>query len=277
MDKNETVSLDTACRIGATPRDGREPTFLLWGDSHASALAGAVDRTAADSGLVGYVLTSAGCPPIAGLDILSSRYAIGCPQHNQEVLAFIERHHIQQVVLAGYWGPHAFDNRTRLMDPRLRSTPTSSLDNFQLAFSATIDRLLALGVTPIIVDEVPYPTDGFHPERNAIATWHGRDLHAGVSVEAYHRRTRWFEALLRRFDPDDVVRVHFDPYLCGGGFCPTVKGNRAVFRDGHHLSAYGATLLDDAFSEAFDEAGETAGNGVGKGGSKVTNIFIRGG
>ena len=42
--------------------EGVEPSFMLWGDSHALALASAVNLTAADAAEGGLIAVRTGCP-----------------------------------------------------------------------------------------------------------------------------------------------------------------------------------------------------------------------
>jgi hypothetical protein len=75
--------------------------FVLWGDSHAGAISGALHLAASELGLSGVLLSSHGCQPLSDVYREGSRR---CQTFNSKVLAYIRTHpSIDHVFLAGYW------------------------------------------------------------------------------------------------------------------------------------------------------------------------------
>jgi peptidoglycan/LPS O-acetylase OafA/YrhL len=88
---------------------GRPPDFLLWGDSHASAIEGAVWRVARERGLTGLSAVMGGCPPVlgGGWSLLSPQDLAQCVAFNDNVERVIGAWSIQNVVLVGRWSIYA--------------------------------------------------------------------------------------------------------------------------------------------------------------------------
>ena len=78
------------------------PCFLLWGDSHANALATALSDKSISYGISGFIMARPSCLPLIGIDQLSSDN--NDAQHNQSVIDFIKDHpEINTVIIAGNW------------------------------------------------------------------------------------------------------------------------------------------------------------------------------
>ncbi|QZO01553.1 acyltransferase [Chenggangzhangella methanolivorans] len=60
------------CSLGAPPEEGR-PRFLVWGDSHAAALAPGIFKAGDEAGLKGLFVGAGSCPPLEDFRTLTAR------------------------------------------------------------------------------------------------------------------------------------------------------------------------------------------------------------
>ena len=84
----QQVSTDVLCRIGASADP--VPTFMLWGDSHAYAIASAVSDAAVAADRLGVFAGSGGCAPLLGVSRTAMR-AFPCEAFNDAVIDLIRR------------------------------------------------------------------------------------------------------------------------------------------------------------------------------------------
>jgi hypothetical protein len=242
------------CKIGV--RENVEPTFLVWGDSHATALFEVVDEIAREHGLGGLTAIQGGCPP--ALDVTLPRNDRACTQRNNVVRELLDRHELEAVILVGLWSSY-------LGEPPMASEggapddPPSTGEVFARQLRLTAAHLAERGARVYLVDEPPYPA-AFRPARLAFAMWHGGDSPqvdriedtVGLSVPEYRDRTRRSRALFEELIADVPVQVvSQEPFLCVDAFCPAVSEGRSIFRDNTHLNNHGATKLAGGLRPIF--------------------------
>jgi peptidoglycan/LPS O-acetylase OafA/YrhL len=94
------------CNLGESSSN---PSFILWGDSHARSLAPSVDMSAQRSGVTGSIATRGACPPLLGIDRPGRT---SCAAFNDKVYKhIIESEEIDTVILAARWTLAATGNR----------------------------------------------------------------------------------------------------------------------------------------------------------------------
>lgn len=142
-------------RLGA---DTSAPTFLLWGDSHARALAPGVDVVARENGTAGYVLCASSCPPLLGLRFVDD--IAGLQAFNENSLLFIAHHpEIKTIILCARWtsyytDPYIVADKFELSNVK-PDQPLSQQRLFWTGLSATINRLNELGRNVIVIEPLP--------------------------------------------------------------------------------------------------------------------------
>lgn len=249
-------SLRDLCDLGAS-RD--EPSFVLWGDSHARALAAGVSLSAAGHGVRGKFIASPACPPLLGVDRPGRT---SCSQFNQSVLRMLSRApEIKTVVLGARWAlsaegkRYAHESGTDVTLVDLEAADTARLPNyvvFETGLARTIDALHRLGKQVVLVGTIPEV--GYDvPSAYMVAQVTGRDANAIVSpaLADYRVRTRHVAAVFARVARRTPVSF-VDPsrYLCTSR-CLVVRAGRPMYRDDDHLSTYGSYFLSPAFDEVF--------------------------
>lgn len=94
------------CHVGAA---ANAPDFLVWGDSHASAMRDGMDQLARENGVGGLIFSAGGCMPL--FDLRKRESAVGprsdalCTTQNQSIRAMLAAHSIpvRRIVLVGRW------------------------------------------------------------------------------------------------------------------------------------------------------------------------------
>ena len=149
--------------IGAT--DVSEPTFILWGDSHAGALLTATKLAAARHGHSGLYAGMAACPPLLGVRRPGREENTHCAEFNDSVFAAIRSNRsVRTVILMARWARYA-DGRMYKQEPGSAmfigdSTSKSvSFEENKAAFARglqrTISKLVGVGKEVTIIGPVP--------------------------------------------------------------------------------------------------------------------------
>ncbi|MBU2034134.1 MAG: acyltransferase, partial [Alphaproteobacteria bacterium] len=142
-----TIRADTRCRIGDP---AKRPSFVLWGDSHASVHLPALDALAERHGLSGYNLTALGCPPLLPIRAREEKpdqwmfrpaKKRDCAARNAAVMRFLARERPPLVLLAAHWSVYGGDPATRDDDRRI--------------FETGVRQLRSLGIAVQVVQDVP--------------------------------------------------------------------------------------------------------------------------
>jgi peptidoglycan/LPS O-acetylase OafA/YrhL len=247
------------CRIGVP--DGRRPTLIVWGDSHADAMMSAFDRDARLHGIAAIDATHGSCPPLLGVEV-HEHEDNGCPALNAAALDLIERDDIRRVVLAARWGGYA--------EGRLYSSPVPPIvlrpagapqprpgawrgnhDLFASALEATFARLRREGREVFVILPVP---EVDRPVADTLAR--EAILHQTIDFaptrQDYDARQRFARATLdrlaRRYGVSEI-----DPAarLCDGPRCRLQVDGYPLYYDADHLSVHGASYVAPLVAPVF--------------------------
>jgi hypothetical protein len=239
------------------------PSFILWGDSHATALASAVDHSAALSSVAGEIVAASGCPPISEVVREGRRY---CDEFNADVLEHLKVHdEITTVIMAARWAyivSGHYDQRKeshalRLID--LLAAEPEGTDNaivLETGLRRTVEQLQDLGKDVVLVG--PVPEIGYDvPAVTFVALKTKRDVDALISptVPEYEARNRDITAIFEVLEDDKAVSSILYPseYLCNSGRCRVAMGNVPLYRDDNHLSTSGSKYLSPMFDKVFGQ------------------------
>jgi hypothetical protein len=249
-------------RICVLGNKQQTPSFVLWGDSHARALADAAGAIAAKHGVAGLLAINQGCSPLLGmrrLDRENSRSP--CDQVSTAVLeSIIDDPTISDVVLTGRWaiaaeatrfgseqGPPAWlsDNQSR---------ETSVIENkkvFSRSLTKTLDALAARKKRIWVLASVP--EIGFSvPLMLMRALEANQSLDIGPEVSTYLARQAF---VVQQFDAaatkPGVTILYPHTILCSAERCRISDNNAVYYRDSHHLTQAGALQLTPLFEQIF--------------------------
>ncbi len=254
----EQVSSEILCRIGA--KGPADPTFILWGDSHAYAIAPVVSDVARDAGITGLYAGSGGCAPLLGVSRTASR-AFPCEAFNDRVVELIRGDStLKTVVLVSRWTLTA-DGRRYLneagADTFVRdseSREVSLAENgavFRRGLIRTLTALSDAGKHVVVVG--PVPEIGFDvPTTLARNLWFKRGFDIEPTREAFFARQQFVLDTLQDLQRRSTF-VLIQPYqrLCDDARCEVGTGVRPLYVDDNHLSITGATILRPLFEPVF--------------------------
>lgn len=237
------VAKKSACILGAA---SAEPTVALWGDSHALAIAPAVDAALRDMNAAGYAFLTPGCPSVLGLDNPNHR---GCNSHNESVYRFIaERKTIKTIVLHNFW--NSYLNRQAFY---AQAVPENQRQQF--VENLTVEAVMTLaksGLTVYLVGAIP--GSSMTPFEYAAVEHFGRPPKSPPQLAAFRRESSGYEAVLRRIRAANLPNVRViapDAVLCPSEACLQDVGGRLLYRDLDHLSVDGALFIADHMRAEF--------------------------
>jgi peptidoglycan/LPS O-acetylase OafA/YrhL len=254
----ELVSATGLCTLATAGSAGAR--ILLWGDSHANAIAPALAALGRARGALVVQASYSGCPPLLEARVAHQPHTHYCREFNAMALAAVAELHITRVVLAAYWSAYLPERPepgvARLLDPYRRATDlgggdaTENARNFADALGRTVAALEQRGVEVWILRQVPAQRV-YVPLALARAASRGVDYDGmGIPLDAYRaglaRVDREFAAL------DGAVH-ELDPAaaLCSAGICRMAAGTVALYTDANHLSADGALRLGGLLTAVF--------------------------
>jgi peptidoglycan/LPS O-acetylase OafA/YrhL len=257
----------TVCRVGIV--SNAAPSFLVWGDSHAAALAPAVDARAKTLGLTGWLIGYSRCPALFGaapMQHVADDHP--CVEIAEKTYALIRDNHIQHVLLVSRWDSYVSGWERGGTETTQDLTIAYTADGIRLigapAFRRAVDdtliRLRQAADDVWVLKEVP-PQLIDVPSGLAKAVYFGRDAAA--------LRRPYAQVEARQLTADEV----FDQLAPALGasvidpaelFCPgrtpclIASQGQALYADGNHLSVFGARwsqrMLDPFFSSTIRSA-----------------------
>jgi len=230
------------CHVG-TP--GAEETFLLWGDSHAGALAPAFEHLALSDNLAGAVAFQSSCAPLLQM----KRYDVGggdCTDIGQSVLHYIDTHHIKNVFLHGRWARYTESTWHEqdlpvLLTPDLR--PEENCAVFDKLIRSTLAELRNRNLNVVIIASVPEVGKDV-PATLARIVLSGKQMELAPRRDQFMKRQqRAFQLLTSAADDYAVQIVYPHQTLCSASECSVEKDQWPLYVDDDHLSVHGALDL----------------------------------
>lgn len=238
---------------------GPEPTFLIWGDSHASMLLPALRTSLSELQRNASFAVANGCAPLLGVERVVQRGDASCSTHNTAVFnALANAPQIETVILIARWGFHAQgvevpgkSGVARYLKSTSASASTSEQNRelFRAAFSQTLQALNRLGKTVVVMGGLP-EASGDVPEMVAKAVWHSRQPQMQMSEAGFLlRQDPVYEVLAQM--PGEVEFIELYPSLCDNRICQFSQGSEPWFFDDNHLSQAGVQLVTPLIQDFF--------------------------
>ena len=247
------------CTTGS-PRAGT-PTFLVWGDSHARAMADAIGAAAARAGVTGLLALRPGCAPLRDAEVWGQDAEHDCNAFAEAVVELLGRSPaVTDVVLAGRWALLAEGTRygresgeTVLLTDS-HSNERSLANNRQVfarALRRSVTALLGQGKRVWLV--APVPEVGWDvPSVLARSHRFGRVPPDAPTRAEYTARQEHVLAVLNELDAlPGVVVLRPDAVLCRDARCEVTRDGLPLYFDSHHLTLRGGSLLEPLFAQIF--------------------------
>jgi len=266
----ERIEKGDLCRLGSDKAgtDQAGPVdFVLWGDSHAGALAPVFKTLANETGVAGWLATEPGCAPLLGVETITHNVS-GCDKFNGSVISAVEHYNVRTVYLVARWeldllGRTDFENSEGVGGFFLSDSDSKEISRaesgrvLERGLNRTLSRLARGGHRVVLVLDVPN-TAIFTPAVLAKSATRGMDLGPEVIVDVRANGGRLDSA-------DDFLKhigaqwqaTTIDPKasLCKGAGCLIAKNGRSLYTDDNHLTTFGALQLIDLIRPSVTQAG----------------------
>lgn len=221
-----------------------KPEILLWGDSYAMHIAGAIESSNLDVKMIQTTISQ--CGPVLGASSANAGYgAMDCIKANDKVFEMLKNTpSIKYVVLASPFERFGDDAPVVLRDGRLFN---NGADIYLKLFKETISSIEKLGRIPVII--APPPKDmnvdiGYCLRKSSLL---GADLNnCNFNLDKMPQmQKKTFEAIRGLSKTTKVIWV--SKMLCPSGECIASKGNILIYRDKGHLSYEGSSYLGSKY------------------------------
>lgn len=242
-----SIDRDTIPLLGV----GEDPSFLVWGDSHAKVIAELCDRLAASKKICGAIAYRRGVPPL-----LNTKCAGGsndCIEWNTAVFNYAVRNKVKHVILACRWSLYvdsADGSRNLLEGDGTQNAATSVMLE---SLGQTVSMLSDAGIKVWILREVPLQE--FNPVRKLqLSAILKRPPPSGTTQVNNHNLRENSRQVLDRMESLGAHMLNPEAYCFDNeGFSIISDGVRSVYVDDNHLSSHGVNLLlQPLFSSLFD-------------------------
>ncbi|MEZ5385704.1 MAG: SGNH hydrolase domain-containing protein [Prosthecobacter sp.] len=242
--------------IGSSELPG-EPTFVLWGDSHAMALHPVLDVLGRQHHKKGAVISRRGTAPLVGTwRPAEGRQAF---EFHQAALDYIRRHQVRTVLLVSFWAVYtegAASGHTEYSitdDDKLPMNAEACLAVLERGIVRTIEALRGCGVRRIgILRQVPQQPIHVKDVLTARMLAGLSVEHLGAELGVYEKSQQRLDVIFAGVASDDVSVLDPESYLFGpDGRTILVHRGRVTFEDQGHLSVEGALLLRPLFESYF--------------------------
>lgn len=232
-----------ACHIGA---EGA-PVFLLWGDSHARALAATFHEVARNSGVSGILAERLGCPPLLGVHRDNEPgLVVDCVAFNDSVASLLAKTpSIRRVIIAGRWALCAEGTRPEGGGDvvlKFANGERGNLNVFRAGLERTIRTLSARKVDVVFIEDVPEFSYSVPYVLGQAAFVHRPSLPTPSRADYDKRQANVISVAneIRQSYDFDIVSVA--DLFCPRARCMSQQGGLPLYRDSHHLSDHGAVF-----------------------------------
>lgn len=231
------------CKIGDQNASAQ---VIVWGDSHANAMAPALEDWLSARGMAAYSLTRGGCPPLVGLERQDSNQW-QCRAFNEATQAVIARLDPRTVFITARWPtyveasgfgsesrkPSLFGHRPEDNAPLVEAALIETLRWSK----AHLDKVVLVGPTPEIGEDV---VRGL-----ARRNFQLRPMEVSVSRSLVDQRQARTVDILNRVSADlgvqyvDILPTYCDEKICLGG-----DAQNLVFLDANHMAPPAAKKME---------------------------------
>ncbi len=245
----EQVKTDALPLLG-TPDNSQQPIdFLVWGDSHALAIGTLMEDLATEHQLHGRIAARSAIAPLVNTWRNATRDT--APIWNDEVLKYIERHRIKNLIIVSRWavgieGNYTGDLATLISDQQTTSnTPSDARQVFERRLHETLQKLSSSVQRVFLVEQVPYQT--LNPEHEIVrAALNDEGNPLGVTRETHQQRQLHAHKIMVQVTAKFENVYLLDPaaYCFNEHNQSTIAVSRGVlYADNDHVSPLGAEVL----------------------------------
>jgi len=255
------------CFIGD---DGAEPRYLIWGDSHASAILPAFKLLSEQTGISGKAAIRGGCPPLVGYRLIRIVISESCAKHSRQTFEMALNSKIDTIFLITRWSMvveesmYGYESGRPLIladdvMPDLRETNRAVLSR---ALDETLAALTMAGKNVVIIG--PVPEIGWDvPHTLAQRVRFGPLLDQSslnpTVQQVLERNQRSIDLLATAARKHGARLLLPHETLCAVvSGCRVLNGTRPLYHDTHHLTIVGALELTNMLRPEFNRMARPA-------------------
>lgn len=261
---------DNGCRFSIPDEISERARVLLWGDSHAMALAEALAGNLGENGIALETITLSGCPPIFGVD----RIDRDCIEANEAALTYIEGPESPDVIVVHAYWP-VYTQGTTLEDPNqlvLAPTTISLMNDAGTSLELPRDVHLVLGNLEttlrrigdngkkvFVVGSVP-EAGYFLPRYMARRALLGQSTDVSANSDIAELRRAPADTLFERLEAEGLLMLlRPSDLFCeeAQNFCTLHIGSTPLYRDNNHLSVFGSTMIGESLGPHLVHAADS--------------------
>lgn len=257
------ISAGDLCQIGA---DGPEPSFLIWGDSHAIAVLPGIDDLARRLGATGLAGYSHMCTPLVGVHRLGD--AGLCIDFNETMLSRVrDLHSVETVILVGRWAICAdasvYENESTKPcalglsgDDAPDAERTREL--FVIGLANTVRGLRELGKEVVFMAQAPEVSFSV-PHALTLRERLSQPPPEGPLLTDYLRRQSRSMAIFEQLRDRYGARIVY-PHrtLCPDDRCRIARDGESLYLDDDHLNDLGAQAISVIFEGIIEPGRRSA-------------------
>lgn len=252
---------DWLCLVGD---ETSEPSFLLVGDSHASALLQVFDEVASSRNQAGLFAGANGCPPLVDVhELRGEQNERNCYLLNRRIIEFVKSRRIKKVILAGRWTRYTDGNYEGddLIYLGLSAQDVRSKQRSRAAFEhgvgATASLYESSGADVYLIEQVPLQQ---YPPRDIYRHAYQNGRIARQVLERYsvsiakHLSFKSYVTDVFKKDAPGFKMISLDDLFCSGAKCLVGDESGSYYVDASHLSVYGAKLAAQRVADILSRA-----------------------
>ena len=207
------------------------PSVALWGDSHATHLANALEEAFPELGL--HQLTLSACPPLPGYTNAPIKAVITCDEFNSRVYSYLTENPISQIKTVIVASSSSVANEDKIV-----------------AFQASIRKLQKNGIRVILVSSTPRFRN---IEQCITLSMRGaKDINDCSYNLTEAENIDDFSDLEALANSLDIEFINLSDFICSKGMCHMNIEGKLVLRDAGHLTNEIQTELARYFREKLN-------------------------
>ena len=227
------------------------PSFVVFGDSHASALAKAFDQAAKNNNLSGIFAGTSGCPPLLEIHALrKDQDTQNCHLLNKRAYEYVRTNKIKKAFLVARWsyytdGDYYETKFSHLgLSKNTRKNKENSRHAFEVGVKKTVEFYKNIGTELIVLSQVPqqlYSAEDLYI--NIIKSSNDENAINRFSItKDRHLQLQSFATSTFRSN-DYISLVYPDKIFCNDNRCRVGTIDKSYYLDSDHLSKTGSELL----------------------------------
>ena len=226
-----------ACKLG---ENSNKAYIALWGDSHAEAIAPALDAQAKKHNAGVLYFSRSRCAPVDYSNVTASPQKLAtCKSYHNQVLNYFLQSDIEHIILAGRWiwqyEPGFYYNEDYIMT----------------GLAPVLRMLQEKGKTIWFFHQVPIANKDVPRAmlRNLVLP---SDVRITSDIEESTEQQRHYRNQIAQLKQKYKFNELKPEELLCDEYCKAATENRSLYRDKDHLSVYGAMQLAELFEPVFN-------------------------